>query len=215
MKKLICLVISGVGLSACALPTYEPFSEYSNLVPASGDSVDLATSGFYVTNGPVVEQWGGGDSDFGLLFSQGGGDVLVTNTTSTVFTQASLASILPNGFPGAGADIDITAFLPQNQGAGTAGNSAVLKFAQDIPRPANGVTTIYVSYLLDVTGNFNGATGTGNDGRYAGFLSQSNIYEGAGTGGAYTSWTSMFNTFGASPKYVAYGYKINKPTITG
>jgi autotransporter-associated beta strand protein len=214
MKKLLCLVISSVGLSVWALPTYESFNEYSNLVTA-GSSVDLATSGFYVTNGFVVEQWGGGDSGFGLLFSQGGGDVLITNTTSSVFTSANLASILPGGFPGAGANIDITAFIPQNQGANTAGNSAVLKFAQDIPRPTSGVTTIYVSYLLDVTGNFNGATGTGNDGRFDGFLSRSNLSEGTGSGGAYITWASMFNTFGTSPNYVAYGYKINKPAITG
>jgi hypothetical protein len=213
MKKLLCLIISGVGLSAWALPTYEPFNEYSNLVP-TGSSVDLAASGFYVTNDSVVEQWGGGDSGFGLLFSQGGGDVLVTNTGSSVFTSANLASVLPSGFPGADADIDITAFLPQNQGANTAGNSAVLKFGQDIPRPTNGVTTIFVSYLLDVTGNFNKATGA-NAGRYAGFLSQSNLYEGTGSDGSYVTWASMFNTFGSGPNYIAYGEATNKPAVAG
>ena len=215
MKKLLLLAISAFAISAYALPTYEPFTEYAALIAASGSSsVDLALSGFYLTNGPVVEQWGGGSSGFGLLFKTTGADVQVTNNPASVFTSANLAAILPSGFPGAGADINITAFIPQNTGANTAGNSAVLKFAQDILRPTDGVKTIYISYLLDVTGNFNGATG-GNAGRYAGFLSQTNSYEGAGSGGAYTTWASMFNTFGATPTYVAYGEKTNSPAAGG
>jgi hypothetical protein len=214
MKKLVIVAIWGSCLTAYALPTYEPFTEYSSLVPTSGSAVDLATSGYYLTNGSVVEQWGGGSSGFGLLFKQTGADVQVINNSASVFTSANLATLLPSGFPGTGGDIDITAYVPQNQGANNAGNSAVLKFAQDIPRPINGVKTIYVSYLLDVTGNFNGATGA-NAGRYAGFLAQSNIYEGAGTGGFYTAWTAMFNTFGTGPPYVAYGEETNKPAVAG
>jgi len=214
MKKLILLAACAACISAYGLPTYEPFTEYSSLVPTDGSAVDLATSGYYLTNGSVVEQWGGGSSGFGLLFQQtGGADVLVTNNPATAFTSGNLAAILPSGFPGAGGDINITAYVPQNTGANHAGNSAVLKFAQDIPRPANGVTTIYVSYLLDVTGNFNAATGA-NAGRYAGFLSQTNIFEGTGSGGAYTAWTAMFNTF-TGPNYVAYGEETNKPAVAG
>ena len=208
-------------MSIYAVPTYEPFTEYSSLLAASGsNAVDLATSGFYLTNGTVVEQWGGGSSGFGLFFSQGTpsgssyNDVMVTNNSATVFTSGNLAAILPSGFPGAGGDINITAFVPQNQGANHAGNSAVLQFAQDIPRPTNGVETIYVSYLLDVTGNFSGATG-GNSGRYAGFLSQTNLYEGTGSGGAYGTWTAMFNTFNSSITYVSYGEKTNTPAVGG
>ena len=217
MKKLLFLALCTASLSAYALPTYEPFTEYSNLVASAGSSVDLATSGFFVTNGSVVEQWGGGSSDFGLLFAQtGGADVSVTNNSSTVFTSANLAAILPSGFPGTGSDIDITAYIPQNTGANHAGNSAILQFAQDIPRPTNGVKTIYVSYLLDVTGNFGSPAATGgNAGRYAGFLSQTNIFEGTGSGGAYTAWTAMFNTFNTNINYVAYGEKTNAPAVAG
>jgi autotransporter-associated beta strand protein len=214
MKKFASLALIAVSLCAHALPTYEPFTEYSDLVTAGGGSVDLAASGFYLTNGVVVEQWGGGSSGFGLLFAQTGADVQVTNNPATIFTAANLAAILPAGFPGAGGDMNITAFIPQNTGSGSSGNSAVLKFAQDIPRPTSGVQTIYVSYLLDVTGNINKATGS-NAGRYAGFLSQTNILEGAGTGGAYPEWTSLFNSFGASPNYVAYGEKTNSPAVAG
>jgi hypothetical protein len=221
MKKLILLALSATSMVAYALPTYEPFTEYSALITAGGGSVDLGTSGFYVTNGAVVEQWGGGSSGFGLFFSQGTPtatayqEVIVTNNPATVFTSANLAAILPSGFPGAGSDINITAYIPQNAGANTAGNSAVLKFAQDIPRPTNGVITVYVSYLLNCS--VKGTTvGAGNVGRYAGFLSQTNIYEGTGSGGAYLFWTNLFNTFSATgPNYVSYGQKINSPAITG
>src|ERR1035437_730652 len=149
MKKLLLLALIVVGLSAHALPTYEPFTEYSDLVTAGGGYVDLATSGFYVTNGPVVEQWGGGSSGFGLLFKTTGLDVVVTNYSASPFTAANLATILPSGFPGAGSDIHLSAYLNTNAGANSAGNSAVFKFAQDIPRPTSGVKTIYVSYLIN------------------------------------------------------------------
>ena len=155
MKNLLMLVLSVCWLPVYALPTYEPFTEYSGLVTAGGGSVDLATSGFYVTNGPVVEQWGGGSSGFGLFLSQGTPtattyvDVLVTNYSASPFTAANLAAILPSGFPGAGSDIHLSAYLNPNAGANSAGNSAVFKFDQDIPRPTSGMKTIYVSYLLD------------------------------------------------------------------
>lgn len=215
MKRLLILAICTAGISTYALPTYEPFTEYSDLVTASGsNSVSLATSGFYVTNGPVVEQWGGGSSGFGLFFKTTGIDVLVTNNSASVFTTTNLASILPSGFPGAGSDIYVTTYLHPNAGANTAGNSAVFKFAQDIPRPTSGVKTIYVSYLMSCPTK-GAAVGAGNAGRYAGFLSQTNIFEGTGSGGDYSTWGSMFNTYGASVDYVAYGQKTGSPTITG
>jgi hypothetical protein len=218
MEKILFIAISAVCVSSYALPTYEPFTEYSALITAGGGSVDLGTSGFYVTNGPVVEQWGGGSSGFGLFFSQGTPtatayqEVIVTNNPATVFTSANLATILPANFPGAGSDINITAYIPQNAGANTAGNSAVLKFAQDIPRPTNGVTTVYMSYLLNCP--IKGTTvGAGNVGRYVGCLAATNTYEGTGSGGAYPTWASLFNTFGTTT-YVSYGMKTGSPTIT-
>src|ERR1035437_5854843 len=88
MKKLFLPALIAVGLSAHALPTYEPFTEYSSLVTAGGGYVGLTTNGFSLTNGPVIEQWGGGDSGFGLFFQQTGGtNVVVTNNTATVFTS--------------------------------------------------------------------------------------------------------------------------------
>ena len=76
------------------------------------------------------------------------------------------------------------------------GNSAVLKFASDITRPTNGVKTLYVSYLFSVAQQ--GALGGGNDGRYMAFLASSNLVEGLGSGGVYTNWTGMFNTYGSA-----------------
>jgi hypothetical protein len=217
MKKLLLAAMCAFCISSYGLPTYEPFTEYSGLVTAGGGSYDLATSGAYVTNGPVVEQWGGGNSGFGLLFKTTGLDVVVTNYSASPFTAANLATILPAGFPGAGSDIYLSAYLNPNSGANTAGNSAVFKFDHDIPRPANGVKTIYVSYLLDcpVKG---AAVGANNVGRYLGFLSQTNVYEGitngVSVGGAYGTWASMFNTFSATgPNYVSYGQKTGSPTI--
>ena len=58
MKKLILLALCTVSISAYALPTYEPFTEYSSLIAANPtNAIDLATGGYSVTNGPVVEQW--------------------------------------------------------------------------------------------------------------------------------------------------------------
>jgi autotransporter-associated beta strand protein len=214
MKKLLILIFHVAGIFAYALPTYEPFTEYSSLVAGGGGFIDLATSGYYVTNGSVIEQWGGGASGFGLFFKTTGADIMVTNNPASVFTSENLAAILPSSFPGAEGSINVTAYIPQNQGANNSGNSAVLEFAQDIVRPSGGAKSVYMSYLLDVTGNFNGATGSGNVGRYGGFLSRTNILEGSGSGGTYTTWASLFNAFGASPNYVSYGYKINSPTIS-
>ena len=157
LKVIAIVLLLTSALSVKALPTYEPFTEYIFLIAASGsNSEDLATSGFYLTNGPVVEQWGGGNSGFGLFFKQTGADVQVTNNPNTIFTSANLSTLLPAGFPGAGGKINITAFITPNSGSGTAGNSAVLKFAQDIPRPASGLATIRTIY--EVTGSGGAST---------------------------------------------------------
>ena len=229
MKKIFVLALITAGIQVNALPTYEPFTEYAGLIATSGsNSVNLALSGYTVTNGPIVEQWGGGTSGFGLFFSgtagtgNKGNDIIVTNNPTTVFTAASLATLVPPGFPGAGGDINITAFIPSNAtnttgvpytvGANQVGNSAVLKFAQPVVRPTSGVKTVYVSYLLDVIAA--GATGAGNDGRYACFLSSTNLYEGTGSGGAFLTFSSFFNTFTANVKYYALAFKASSPVLT-
>jgi len=229
MKRTLLLAMVVIGLPAFALPTYEPFTEYAPLIATSGsNSVNLALSGYTLTNGPIIEQWGGGNSGFGLFFagtapaSIKGNDVIVTNNASSVFTSAALANLLPSGFPGTGGNLDITAFIQSNAtnaaytvGAAYVGNSAVLKLSQDVVRPTSGVKTIYVSYLLnDVAA---GGTGSGNDGRYCCFLSATNLYEGTGSGGAWLTWSTMFNTFNTStaPKYYSHSYKVNDPAITG
>ncbi len=218
MKKLLLLAFCASWFPAYALPTYEPFTEYSNAIVNTGtNSIDLTTGNFSVTTGNFTEQWGG------LLFSgtagtgQKGLDVQVTNNSASVFTATALSSILPSGFPGLPATgaIQYCALVPTNANANILGNSAVLEFSQDILRPANGVETIYVSYLLNITAV--GITGSGNNGRYCCFLASSNLVEPASGGAAYQTWNSMFNTFGtgADPTYVAYGVKTGSPAISG
>jgi fibronectin type 3 domain-containing protein len=61
-----------------------------------------------------------------------------------------------------------------------------------------------VSYLLSVAQQ--GQSGGGNNGRYLGFLAASNLVEGAGSGGAYTTWASFFNTYSTvAPHSVQHG----------
>ena len=211
MKKLLLLAILAFSISAYALPTYEPFTEYAAAITANGGSIDLATNGCIAPSGePWLNLNFSGTAGTGLR----GLDVQVMNNPATVFTTTALASLLPSGFPGVwGTNIQISAFIPTNPpSVNYVGNSAVLRFAQDIPRPTSGIKTIFVSYLMDITGV--GATGAGNNGRYCGFLASNNLVEGVGTTGAYQTWASLFNTFGTSPggvTYVSYGLK----TISG
>src|SRR5665213_2960645 len=54
MKKTLLLAACAVSLSAFALPTYEPFTEYASLVAAnSTNSIDLCTSGLSAPNGEL------------------------------------------------------------------------------------------------------------------------------------------------------------------
>src|ERR1035441_4123961 len=196
MKKLLLLAILAFSISAYALPTYEPFTEYAAAITANGGSIDLATNGCIAPSGePWLNLNFSGTAGTGLR----GLDVQVMNNPATVFTTTALASLLPSGFPGVwGTNIQISAFIPTNPpSVNYVGNSAVLRFAQDIPRPTSGIKTIFVSYLMDITGV--GATGAGNNGRYCGFLASNNLVEGVGTTGAYQTWASLFNTFGTSP----------------
>jgi hypothetical protein len=141
-------------------------------------------------------------------------------SNATIFTSANLASLLPStfpGFPAGGGGITNIVENPAQpllwNGSSFAnsnycGNSAVLKFGQDIVRPTAGTKTIFVSYLMTMVQK--GQTGNGNDGRYLAFLSSSNLSEGfvGGSpvpGAAYTNFQAMFNAFGAAtPNYFGH-----------
>ena len=51
MKRLLFLAISAFSISANALPTYEPFTEYAAAITANGGSIDLATNGCIAPSG--------------------------------------------------------------------------------------------------------------------------------------------------------------------
>jgi hypothetical protein len=215
MKKSILLATFAATISAYALPTYEPFTEYAAAVSATGtNSMDLCNPlGVSVTTGSVVEKWT--SLNFSATGSMSGHpswaglDVQVTNLSTSVFTSSALSTLLPSGFPGAGSTINLCAYIPQNtlNTNNSVGNTPVLNFAQDIVRPTSGTKTIFVSFLLDITAA--GQTGGGNNGRYCAFLASSNLVEGTGTSGFYTTWLSMFNSYSTSkgPTYVSYGVK--------
>ena len=183
MKKFLLLAISAFAISAYALPTYEPFTEFASTIASSPitmvattnanggalgtnanasvpNCINLAIGGYTAPGG---EQWGS------LNFSGTGGtglykglDIAVISNT-TVFTESALSALLPPTFPGYPASGGAITNLAENPAQpfiwnGTAyavnpnivGNSAVLKFAQPIIRPASGTKTVYVSYLLSV-----------------------------------------------------------------
>lgn len=239
MKKLILSILLALtAVSTFGLPTYEPFTEYGNLVASSGsnlvvtaqglpigtnasafisDAIDLSNGGLVAPDG---ESWtslnfGGLNNSGGTSGAYFGLDVGVISN-STVFTASALSSLLPSTFPGypSGSAITNLAENPAQpliwngtayaESANIVGNSPVLRFSQDIARPASGSQTIYVSYLLSVAQQ--GQLGTGNDGRYLAFLSQSNLTAGIGTIGTYSNWFQLFNTYGATaPRCPAHG----------
>src|SRR3954464_7664545 len=213
MKRIVLIFCSLASVSAFALPTYEPFSEFQPLIAAGGsNSINLCTSGLFAPSG---EAWG--SLNFSGTFGTGirGVDIYVTNSSvaTSLFSATALTSVLPStfpGFPAAGNAITNFAVNPANNPANgnTVGNSAVLKFAPIFTRPASGSKTLFVSYLFSVAQK--GQTGTGNVGRYLGFLTSTNLVEGTNTPGAmgYTNWASLFNTFGTTaslPKYFGHG----------
>jgi hypothetical protein len=246
MKKLLLIATCAASLSAYALPTYEPFTEYASQIAsstlllsvsnASGvalnangsitNCINLATGGYTAPSG---EQWGA--LYFSGTINNNGNSQPPTNyhgldiaviTNSSIFTYSTLSSLLPSGFPGlpvsGGAITNIVENPAQPQlyngssyvQSNYVGNSAVLKFAQDITRPTSGTKTLFISYLFNVAQI--GQLGTGNEGRYLAFVASTNLNEGwtnnppgPVTGAAYTNWSSMFNTFnGASSSGVHY-----------
>src|ERR1039458_582374 len=191
--------------------------------------LDLATGGYTAPGG--VDVWGvlnfsGTASGNNPSAGYHGLDIAVV-TNNNIFTSANLAFLLPSTFPGFPASGGIAPivenpaqpFLWYTNAAKVAptnivGNSAVLKFAPDITRPASGTKTVYVSYLLDVVQL--GQLGTGNNGRYLAFLASTNLNEGFTnnppgpvTGAAYTNWNAMFNTFNGTSvggvRYASHG----------
>lgn len=192
--------------SLTGLPVYEPFTEYASLIGGS-NAFDLCSAGLTVPSGDSSSALTWGSLNYsGLGLNAAGSvgiDVLVTNNSSTPFTQAALASLLPSTFPGFPASsISVMAVNPSQPGAAanTVGNSAVLVLANDFTRPASGTKTLYISYLISFAQK--GQLGTGNDGRYLAFLASSNIVEPASP---YSYWGNLFNTFGGSPRYVSHG----------
>ncbi len=163
--------------------------------------IDLATGGY---SAPGGEDWGSLNFAAQAVGNVKGLDIAVISN-SNIFTSANLSSLLPAtfpGFPGAGQAITNMVENPAQPlvwngstyaASNYCGNSAVLKFAQDIARPASGTKTIYVSYLLAMAQQ--GQLATGNDGRYMAFLASTNLAEGTSPGSAYTTWSAMFNTF--------------------
>jgi len=236
MKKTILLALCAAALSANALPTYEPFTEFAPLTTNAyftvsngvvlltnnalgwvSNAVDLTAGGFTTPGGETWTAMKYCSTNVASATSTGtnivnGLDICVVSNTS-IFTSANVGTLLPTGFPGnPAAGQSITNFIENpaqpyiyTNGAHpgysvegyVVGNSAVLTFAQDIVRPATGTKTLYISYLF-VDAQL-GQTGTGNDGRYLGFLAQSNLVEGIGTAGYYANWDLLFNTFTNNP----------------
>jgi hypothetical protein len=239
MKKTIfSSFLALTAVAAFGLPTYEPFTEFGNLVATSGSNLVVTSQGVAIgtnastfisgaidlPNGdltdPSGETWtalhfGGLNSSSQTNGAYHGLDAAVISN-SAIFTASALASLLPATFPGfpTGEGIDNLVENPAQpliwngtayaSSASTVGDSPVLTFSRDIVRPATGSQTIYVSYLLSVAQQ--GQLGSGNDGRYLAFLSQSNLVAGIGTANTYSNWWQLFNTYGATaPKYAAHG----------
>jgi hypothetical protein len=223
MKKILIFAACAASISAQALPTYEPFTEYASLISANPtNSIDLCTSGLTAPGGePWLNQSFSGTAGTGLP----GIDVQVTNWgAANMFTSTALASLLPANFPGmpaSGNYIATTVINPaQPLVAGAVspnivGNSAVLQFAQDFTRPATGTKTLFVSYLFADAQL--GQTGNGNNGRYLDFVAASNVVEGAGTTGFYKTWGTMYNTYGANtgPRYFSHAVRYPNPLDVG
>ena len=251
MKKIILIAACAASISAYALPTYEPFTEFGPTLVSSPVTLVVTTNGVslganansYITNcldlatggysAPSGESWGilnfSGTLPNNIKqtrFVTNGLDIAVISN-ATVFTYSAVSSLLPSTFPGfPPSDGYITNMVENpaqplvwNGSVFTAsnyvGNSAVLKFAQDITRPASGTKTLYVSYLFSLAQQ--GQLGTGNNGRYLGFLSASNLSEGwignaPVTGAFYTNWFGLFNTFnssGGTNRYASHGLLAN------
>ena len=225
-SDMVSLVVLNVAPSSNLLPTYEPFTEYAtniatNTAGVQTNSIDLCTAGLIAPNGqPWLNQSFSGTVGTNIH----GLDVQVTNNPASVFTYSTLSSLLPTNFPGfpsVGNAITVTAINPaQPLVAGEVspnivGNSAVLQFGQDFTRPASGTKTLFVSYLFNDVQQ--GQTANGNNGRYMCFVASSNVVEGLGSGGFYTGWQAMYNTFltNAGPRYFGHAVRYPNPLDIG
>jgi hypothetical protein len=181
--------------------------------------LDLATGGYTAPGG--VDVWGvlnfsgtaGGNS---ASAGYHGLDIAVV-TNNNIFTSGNLSGLFPSGFPGIPASGGIAPIVENpaqpllwftNAAKFTVtnivGNSAVLKFAQDITRPTSGTKTLYVSYLYNLAQA--GQLGGGNNGRYLAFVASTNLVEGTNLGPtvvAFTNFNAMFNNFGTSSNHYA------------
>ena len=134
MKKLLLLALSAFSISAYALPTYEPCTEFAPTIATNPvtlvattnvgggalgslanssipNCINLATGGYTAPGG---EQWGS------LNFSGTGGtglykglDIAVISN-ETIFTYAALSSLLPATFPGMPASDQAITNLVEN-----------------------------------------------------------------------------------------------------
>jgi hypothetical protein len=205
MKKIILIATCAASISAYALPTYEPFTEFAAAATATGTNAINLTTGTWTA--PGGEPWGA------LYFSGTAGthlaglDIDVTNMPSgTPFPASGVGALLPSTFPGVtGSDITtlvVNAEQPFSYpSANYVGNSAVLHFSQPVTRPSTGTRKVFISYLFNLAQV--GQLGTGNNGRYMAFLASTNLNEGwtgAGpvAGAAYTNWAALFNTYNGS-----------------
>ena len=208
MKKIILLSTCVAAVSAWALPTYEPFTEYT--IGNSTNAVSLAGGGLSVTTGGVTESWlslGYSGLDTTMSPTAVGVDVTVTNMTSgNPFTATAVSAHVPGGFPGTSAAISQFAYLPSctnkaNTNGSAVGNSAVLQLSRGLVRN-NTTQTIYFSYLLDIVGE---AGATGEVGRFSGFLASTNVSEPSTS---YSTWQSFFLSFldkdSGAPPYISY-----------
>lgn len=221
MKKIILLATCAASISAYALPTYEPFTEYSTQVTGNAtNAIDLCNlSAFSISptlatgDSWVSQNYSADDTATGQTV---GLDILVTNLgTLSPFTYAALTASpisLPIGFPGlpaSGQAITVVALNPAQHTTGTIiGNSAVLNFASDYTRPASGSKTLYVSYLISFARL--GQLGAGNCGRYLSFLPSSYVTEPAAP---FTTWASLYSTFPGTAQYAGHGLLESTATV--
>ena len=154
--------------------------------------------------------------------------VIIQDTKSVIFTNSTVANVLPSTFPGfpppgtgitnmienaAQPEIYVGATAPV-ESPYICGNSAVLNFSSDFTRPASGTKILYVSYLLNIAEQ--GQLGPGNDGRYLLFLCQSNLTAGVNSANSFTYWSQMFNTFNTTtaPKAAYHGILQNAANVS-
>src|SRR5665213_940674 len=223
MKKTIIVATCLLSLSVYALPTYEPFTEYT---VSSGGTIDLSTGSSGVaytvaTPGVATETWTNyHTTTYTSPHTSGGFDIYVTNTAATPFTTAAMSTLLPSGFPGRASAI--SQFVIQVPGGVTTANqvgfSACLVLSKDVVRPSSGQKTVFVSYLSDILTV--GSAGAGNNpgGRVSGFVPTNFVPVNALAASPTASWDSLFNGLPlGSPfsglAYASYGEREDTTSI--